>query len=369
MLDNHLVLKVRLQSREKEKKRVQAWLTFSLFACSPQTGRENVIFISDIRRTYASEDLILEDMLDQQRWHELMNPKVSMLKFRLPWRAGETEYLEGEVWTQPYAKARSTETRLVVKGREGGKEGGKKSGLGSGGGGGGEGGGSLQGDGGEGEGGGGRVGGRRMWENRLYEEQCFFFNTVVRPARHAHGVRGAALEDTWDYAREVEIWREYLRRREGRREGRREEENEVIARLSVRLTRHLEGAQGREWMRRIDWRVVGEGRREGGGGEGRGRRRNGNQQHQRRNGGHDWRDRRGREGGRRGGGGRGTTRRKRGRTRRRRKERRATSTTTTTATGISGVGIDERGRKEEKQEQGEGEEGEGRGGTAAPPCN
>lgn len=112
-------------------------------------GAKRVIFVSDIRRTHASEDLILEDMLDQQRWHDILRPKVqggvcslisgicvidhpgltqphtalpsaallqqvSMLKFRLPWRAGDTEYLDGEVRLQPYAKPRSTETRLLV---------------------------------------------------------------------------------------------------------------------------------------------------------------------------------------------------------------------------------------------------------------
>ncbi|EWM21625.1 Poly A polymerase regulatory subunit [Nannochloropsis gaditana] len=104
-------------------------------------GRENLIFISDIRRTYASEDLILEDMREQERWHEMMGPKVSMMKFRLPWRAGETEYLDGEVWTQPYAKARSTETRLVVEGpRKGGGQEGEEGGT------------TKEGDGGGGEG-------------------------------------------------------------------------------------------------------------------------------------------------------------------------------------------------------------------------
>lgn len=78
-------------------------------------GRDNVIFVSDIRRTYASEDLIKEDMSDQQRWHDVMQPKVSMLKFRLPWLPGETEYLCGKVYTQPYAKPRSTEMRLIAE--------------------------------------------------------------------------------------------------------------------------------------------------------------------------------------------------------------------------------------------------------------
>lgn len=43
-------------------------------------GRDNVVFVSDIRRTYASEDLILEDMLDQQRWHDIIRPKVGQEK-------------------------------------------------------------------------------------------------------------------------------------------------------------------------------------------------------------------------------------------------------------------------------------------------
>lgn len=44
---------------------------------STSTGEpKRVIFVSDIRRTHASEDLILEDMLDQQRWHDILRPKV-----------------------------------------------------------------------------------------------------------------------------------------------------------------------------------------------------------------------------------------------------------------------------------------------------
>ena len=56
-----------------------------------------------------------EDMSDQQRWHDLIRPKVSMLKFRLPWLPGDTEYLVGKVYTQPYAKPRSTEMRLIAE--------------------------------------------------------------------------------------------------------------------------------------------------------------------------------------------------------------------------------------------------------------
>lgn len=117
---------------------------------------------------------------------------------------------------------------------------------------------------------------RRAWSNRVYEEQCFFFNSIVRPARHAHGVGGAALDATWDCASEVEIWRQYKLRADpggfgGLEKG---EQDRAIAELSVALTRHLEGAQGREWLRRVDWSVVkGErgGNRGGGGGGGGGK--------------------------------------------------------------------------------------------------
>ncbi len=45
-------------------------------ASAPAPATKRVIFVSDIRRTHASEDLILEDMLDQQRWHDILRPKV-----------------------------------------------------------------------------------------------------------------------------------------------------------------------------------------------------------------------------------------------------------------------------------------------------
>jgi hypothetical protein len=77
-------------------------------------GRDDVLFLSDIRRTHAHETCIAEDMRDQERWHLFMQPRASMLKFRLPWSKGSTEYLDGAVYFQPYVHARSTETRLVV---------------------------------------------------------------------------------------------------------------------------------------------------------------------------------------------------------------------------------------------------------------
>lgn len=64
----------------------------------------SVLFISDVRSAdfnrmseQENEEQIAKDMSDQMRWHLLMKPVRSMLKFRLPWASGTTEYLAGSV--------------------------------------------------------------------------------------------------------------------------------------------------------------------------------------------------------------------------------------------------------------------------------
>eukprot|EP00961_Rhodomonas_salina_P164988 2223290-Rhodomonas_salina.1 len=84
-------------------------------------------------------------MLSQQRWHDIIRPLKSLLKFRLPWTAGETEYLAGDVFLQAFGPITTTEARLVPHGH-----------------------------------------GRVMWDHRRYEAQMFHFNTVTRVARYEH---------------------------------------------------------------------------------------------------------------------------------------------------------------------------------------
>lgn len=62
---------------------------------------------------------ILEDMMRQQRWVQIMNPEHAFLKMRLPYVYENTpgdqlnvQYLAGEILLQPWAKKKSTETRL-----------------------------------------------------------------------------------------------------------------------------------------------------------------------------------------------------------------------------------------------------------------
>jgi len=80
---------------------------------------ENVFFLSDVRRDIRGSS-ILKDMEAQARWMQIIRPKLSMLKFRLPYQVeGEpssVNYFPGVNLIQAFTKKNSTETRLIVKG-------------------------------------------------------------------------------------------------------------------------------------------------------------------------------------------------------------------------------------------------------------
>lgn len=72
-------------------------------------------FCTDIRTEPATIENITRNMEMQKKWWQIMNPELSMFKFRLPWEEGETEYPAGDIYIQPYPGPTSTETRLIVK--------------------------------------------------------------------------------------------------------------------------------------------------------------------------------------------------------------------------------------------------------------
>lgn len=90
------------------------------------TSTDNLLFICDIRLApsmkksdpkYAAlfEEKVDYDMTIQKDWVNIMKPKFSILKMRLPYYAKEKyEYLDGDVRFQIWAPVASTETRLVV---------------------------------------------------------------------------------------------------------------------------------------------------------------------------------------------------------------------------------------------------------------
>lgn len=89
------------------------------------TQRKKILFVCDVRSTGNERDEITAEaemnMGMQARWHEIIRPARSMLKFRLPYVAGHEEgaeqpypYLAGAIHTQAWAPQTSTETRLIT---------------------------------------------------------------------------------------------------------------------------------------------------------------------------------------------------------------------------------------------------------------
>jgi hypothetical protein len=74
---------------------------------------EDIYFISDIRTVVTEED-INSDLNMQKDWVEILKPRYSMLKFRLPRNTEDYKYMSGDVYLQIWSPISSTETRLMV---------------------------------------------------------------------------------------------------------------------------------------------------------------------------------------------------------------------------------------------------------------
>ena len=151
---------------------------------SDRSKYPRVLFVSDIRtadhdeQSEAEVDFrIREDMKDQQRWHTIIQPVASMLKFRLSWEPGTTEYLDGEVYLPIWGPVSTTESRLVVTAKDT----------------------------------------TRQWDNTKYERQMFYFNTQTRVTIYDHPVQSGHIDATglchcYDCTAEVGVLRAYLRK-------------------------------------------------------------------------------------------------------------------------------------------------------------
>lgn len=133
-------------------------------------------FCSDIRTEPATNENIIRNMEMQKKWWQIMNPDLSMFKFRLPWEDGDTEYPAGEIYIQPYPGATSTETRLIVK---------KDADI-------------------------------IKYNNRQYESACFYHNTVNRLLHHTCKLGNLdlyrdGLDNCYDCVTFVNIVEEYIK--------------------------------------------------------------------------------------------------------------------------------------------------------------
>merc|ERR1719343_113345 len=99
----------------------------------------------------------------------MLQPRKAMLKFCLPYAAGKTEYLDGELFLPVWGPPTTTEARLVTDGLA-----------------------------------------VRTYDHTEYEEQMFHFNTVTRVKRYRTPMVGEGLCETFDSASEMKILGAYL---------------------------------------------------------------------------------------------------------------------------------------------------------------
>eukprot|EP00002_Diphylleia_rotans_P017913 TRINITY_DN3475_c0_g1_i1.p1 TRINITY_DN3475_c0_g1~~TRINITY_DN3475_c0_g1_i1.p1 ORF type:complete len:561 (-),score=88.29 TRINITY_DN3475_c0_g1_i1:168-1850(-) len=163
---------------------------------------KQALFISDIRAadwSLLSEDetdaQVREDMESQQRWHLIMQPLKSMLKFRLSWKPGKTVYLKGDIYLPIWGPITTTEARLIPSD------------------------------------------GLHEYDNTAYEEQMFFFNTVQRVGLYNHDVIGEGLDYCYDCKAEVETLKLYLETQRGRLGESQRDINDEVARLSANISK------------------------------------------------------------------------------------------------------------------------------------
>lgn len=143
-----------------------------------KTDGSTSLFISDIRsfnpRSGASEDelnkLLLGDLELQMNIANGIRPVASLLKFKLPYGDGETDYFDGKIMLPVWGKQQTTETRLLVTDH-------KK---------------------------------KRKYNHKEYENRMNYFNKIHRYAYHKHKLVGKSnLCPCYDCASHVNILERY----------------------------------------------------------------------------------------------------------------------------------------------------------------
>lgn len=165
----------------------------------------NVFFISDIRlanpKTMTEDEVekaVELDMARQMEWHRLIGAKRSMLKFRLPWADGKTQYLAGDIYLPVWGPQTTTEARLITDPDHPHKI--------------------------------------VTYNNKHYEMQMMFFNNVTRHSLFPHDVHGQGLDHCYDCAAEIHILKQYLLQRGGFHERRIPAE---VSRMSREISREI----------------------------------------------------------------------------------------------------------------------------------
>jgi cap3/cap4 methyltransferase len=205
-------------------------------------ARTKMLFLSDIRSGREDhgnfEAHVEENSRAQEAWVDIINPSYAMLKFRLPYSftsrysfelkrqvvtpsAGPpaTVHCGGQILFPLWTRPTSTETRLVVP----------------------------------------EFAPKRLYDHKLYEDQMFFFNSVMRERVHfnlhpSFGTRSAAtafptgdyLDQRFDGAAELSLLQQYISGIRGQPEG-----GEALRRRVAALAQQITDAIGGSFDRAV----------------------------------------------------------------------------------------------------------------------
>jgi hypothetical protein len=142
---------------------------------------KNVLLISDMRDPDIGQykknlnnpnirkmnKIVFDDMNIQMNFYKDIAPASALLKFRLPWTPGKTEYLDGTIYYQIWQGLHSTETRIVPNGKI------------------------------------------KLYDNTSYEERLFYFNTETRFRYYNHNYN--CYGHCFDCMSEITILENYIK--------------------------------------------------------------------------------------------------------------------------------------------------------------
>jgi cap2 methyltransferase len=154
----------------------------------------HMLFVSDVRSAdfqretkEENEQRIRADMDAQALWHTILRPFKSMLKFRLPFTPGTTQYLKGDIYLPVWGPVSTTECRLVVD----------------------------------------TYADETLYDHTEHEQKLYHFNNITRPALYDHSVVGEGIDHCYDCTAEIHILDNYLKGRS------------TIAELSANISRSI----------------------------------------------------------------------------------------------------------------------------------
>ncbi|KAG2393649.1 hypothetical protein C9374_007180 [Naegleria lovaniensis] len=173
---------------------------------SNNTNLNNILFMSDIRTAdpsimslEESDKCIIEDLQLQKTWIHTLQPRFSMVKFRLPYSEGKTKYYSGNIFLPVWGRKWTTECRLVISEKDV------------------------------------ELGNEIEYDNIEHAEQMFYFNNVTRfEYIYPHDIIGKSegVDNCYDCRSEIHILTMFLNKFPNMKQSIRQDWNQISKRTA-----------------------------------------------------------------------------------------------------------------------------------------